>query len=206
MKKVKVISVTVSFAGLIEIVAWIFDLMFLKSISPAFVTMKFSTALCFFFSGVTLFFIAEAARGETAMAQAVLPATTLVILLFMLTLLTSSLIGVNTGVETLFVREPTGAVMTTVPGRPSLMTMFDFILIASTGIAAMFRPSGFLRWLRYSGIFIALTGVSAALGYAFNSPLMFFAFPGVSTAMALNTALLFLLLGFGFIFLSGFER
>ena len=121
MKRTKIVQsfgVIVTLSGLTVMLGWILDINALKSILPIWVTMKFSTALCFFLSGITLYFIASSQEKGLSIAQVVLPATTLGILLLMSTLLISVFIGVRTGVEDLFVRETEGAVKTTTPGRP----------------------------------------------------------------------------------------
>ncbi len=55
----EVLGVVVLLLGLVVMLGWIFDISVLKSILPVWVTMKFSTALCFFLSGFTLYFIAS---------------------------------------------------------------------------------------------------------------------------------------------------
>lgn len=202
VRTARIIAVAVAVSGLIEMLGWFFGIQVLKSVLPSMVTMKFSTAVSFFLSGITLFFIAESARGRVSVAQAVIPVTTLLIMLVMATLLASSLFGLKTGIEDLFVEEEAAAVKTTVPGRPSLVTMADFIVFAAAGVGSLFRYNWQRRHLFFSGAFIAATGALALLGYVIGIEYLFFSWPGVSTGMALVTAFLFELIGAGLIMLS----
>jgi len=101
----KMAALIVSAVGIMVMMGWMLDIDILKSIMPEFVTMKFSTALSFLLSGITLYFIVRSLEGDSGIAQVVLPITTLIILLLMATLLISVLVGVRTGIEDLFVRD-----------------------------------------------------------------------------------------------------
>lgn len=202
VKAVKIIAVAVAAGGLVEVLGWVFGVLALKSVLPSMVTMKFSTAVSFFLSGITLFFIAESGRGHVSVSQVVIPVTTLLVMLIMATLLASALLGLKTGVEDLFIKEEAAAVKTTVPGRPSLVTMADFIVFAAAGIGSLFRYRGQKNHMFFSGLFIIFTGAIALSGYILGSEYLFFSWPGVSTGMALVTAVLFELLGAGLIMLS----
>ena len=133
-KIAKLLSLLVIAAGLLVIIGWIFDIPALKSISPAWVTMKFVTAFAFVLSGITLYFIVRALEGRFDAAQVVLSVTSFTIILIMGILFFSALLGIHTGLEDLFIREPPGTVKTVVPGRPSIPTMLNFLLIAAAGI------------------------------------------------------------------------
>ena len=183
-------------------VGWFLNLPALTSIIPQWVTMKFSTALSFFVSGISLFFIAKMAEGHKSTAQAVLPITSLIILLLMATLLVSVIVGVRTGIEDLFVREAKGAIRTVTPGRPSLGTMIDFTLLGIAGIVALFEPANHRKYLTWMGWIITVMGVVAIFGYIFDNPTLYYTISAWSTAMALHTAILFTLLGIALILLS----
>lgn len=203
MRGSRIIAVTVSMAGLVGMLGWYFGIQALRSVHPAMVTMKFSTALSFFLSGITLYFIAQSLSGRASVAQAALPATTLIVMLIMATLLASSLFGLETGIERLFIEEEASAVQTTVPGRPSLVTMADFVVLAAAGMSSLVRHRRQKKLLFAAGIFIASTGVIALIGYVFGMESLYFSWPGVSTGMALVTAFVFTLAGFDLIIMSG---
>ena len=106
-KIAKVLSLVVIIASIMVIIGWIFDISILKSISPAWVSMKFDTAIAFVLSGITLYFIIRAIEGEFDKAQVALSITTLIIVLLMGILFFSSLLGIHTGAEDLFIKECT---------------------------------------------------------------------------------------------------
>jgi len=206
MKRTKIaqwLGIIVTLSGLTVMLGWILDINTLKSILPIWVTMKFSTALCFFLSGITLYFIASSQEKGLGIAQVVLPATTLGILLLMATLLISVCIGIRTGIEDLFVKEAEGAVKTTTPGRPSVGTMINFILIATTGIFTMLNMTNLKVKLLIIGRIVVVIGGAAMIGYIFNAPVFYYTIEDFSTAMALHTAILFVLSGIGLISLRG---
>lgn len=198
----KILGGIVLAAGLLAMAGWIFDIGPLKSISSGWVSMKFITAFSFALSGVTLYFMARAAEGETDRAQVALYLTTLPLLLIMGALFFSGLLGAHTGLEDLFVKELPGDVKTVIPGRPSLPTALNFILFAVGGLLAMHTPRVSRRWLRLPGWLVAAIGAVALAGYAADAPRLYYFVPGANSAMAFGTAVLFLLLGAGLICLS----
>lgn len=195
----RALALLVSLTGILVMLGWVLEISVLKSIHPDWIAMRFATALCFFFSGITLYFVCEAVRSHSDTAQVVLPATTLLILLLMATLLVSSLVGVRTGLEDLFIPEGPGAAVTTNPGPPSVGAMLGFILIATAGLLTLMQAKWVAAWLRRTGIAIMFIGMIALLGYLTNTPILYYVIEGWSTAMALHAALLFIALGSGFV-------
>ena len=193
---VKILSLFVAAAGLAVMAGWMFDINVLKSLSPDWVSMKFSTAVAFAASGASLFFIVRVVEGEFDMAQVVLSLTSLTITLLMGLLLFSAILSIPTGIENLFVKE-IGEVKSVAPGRPSVPTMINFLLMALTAILALQHPARLLPKLKFIGIIIGMTGSLAAMGYLFNAPFLYYYIAGVNSAMALHTALLFVILGIG---------
>ena len=112
---------------------WFLDIPVFKSILPNWVTMKFTTALCFAMSGAVLYCVILAREGRVLVAQTFLPLPCLCISLIMASLLVSVFLGINTGIENLFVKENPNAIMTTIPGRPSVGTMVAFLCIDLLG-------------------------------------------------------------------------
>ena len=196
LKIVKILALFVTIAGLLVVVGWIFDIGFLKSILPNLVAMKFTTALCFIASGFVLYSTAEEQKENLFAVQTILPSAILLILLLMATLFISAVFGFNTGIDNIFIQEKAGAINTFIPGRPSIPTMFNFILIAVSGMLTLV---GFKKHLLWLGIAVTLIGSVAALGYIINQPLLYYLIVGINTAMALNTAILFILIGIGLI-------
>jgi hypothetical protein len=201
-KIAKVLSLVVIIASIMVIIGWIFDNSILKSISPAWVSMKFDTAIAFLLSGITLYFIIRTIEGEFDKAQVALSITTLIILLVAGILFSSTLLGIHTGAEGLFIQEEAGSVKTVTPGRPSLPTMLNFVLIAFAGILTLVNPDKVQLRLKSIGYVVGTTGALALVGYFFNAPLLYYFIEGRNSAMACNTAILFVLTGIGLLCLS----
>jgi len=114
------------------------------------------------------------------------------------TLFLSVFLGVRTGAEDLFIDEAAGMPKTVTPGRPSVPTMINFMLIALAGIITMLHPEKLRAKLKFIGLIVCLIGTVAVAGYIINSPILYYFIPGMNSAMAFHTALLFVLLGIGF--------
>jgi cytochrome bd-type quinol oxidase subunit 2 len=192
----KALSFIVTAGGLTVIAGWIFDIGVFKTISPAFVSMKFSTAFSFVASGISLYFLVRTHEEELEKAQVALSITSFTLSLLMGLLLFSVIFGIDTGIENLFMRE-IGAVKSVVPGRPSLPTMVNFLLIAFAGILALLNPERPAPRLKIVGIAVCAIGAVAVAGYILNAPLLYYYVPAVNSAMAIHTALLFVLCGMG---------
>ena len=194
------ISIFVGCTGLAVMFGWVFDIGWLKSIRPDFVTMKFATAMSFLFSGITLYYISRIRFYQAATAMAILPVSVMVILLSMVTFLASTMLDIYIGIEMLFVEEAPGAVETVTPGRPSVGTMIAFLLVAYTGVAAMLRPENLPLQLLLVGLVVLAMGLLAVCGYILDMPMLYYYVEGgISTAMALHTAILFVMLGVGLV-------
>ena len=207
MKKylVRILAVIVLITSIAVMTGWVLDIAALKSILPQWVTMKFSTALSFFFGGVILYSLDKSFRDEAGFSEVLLPISSLIILLLMISLLASVLFGISTGIEDLFVKEAQGAVATAAPGQPSIGTMFSFILIALTGITVMTKSPRIYLYTSISGWLVVTMGALALLGYMLGIPVLYYAIEGMSSAMAVHTAILFLLIGIGLVLLGKTE-
>jgi|WetSurMetagenome_2_1015567.scaffolds.fasta_scaffold66387_2 hypothetical protein len=194
---VKILAVFVALAGLAVMAGWIFDIGFLKSVSPAWISMKFMTAIAFILSGILLYFITRAREGETDKSQIVLFIASLVIILLMGTFFFSSFFGVHTGLEELFIKDPGNTAKTVVPGRPSLPTMLAFLFMGLAGILTMMSVKNLLVKLRILGILIGFIGALAITGYIIGVPVLYYYIPGINSAIALTTAIMLLALGTG---------
>ena len=199
-------SIIIISVGSIVVFGWIFDINSLKSIFPTYVSMKFSTSVSFVFSGITLYFISRFKEGKSAFAHLVVPASGLIIFLFMITLLLSSFISIRTGIEDIFVKETGGVIETTTPGRPSVATMLNFILIIAYGIFSMSDSSRLRKLAVWFGYAVTAVGGIALLGYVMNLPSLYYSIEGLNTAMALHTSILFVMLGSGIILLRSYNQ
>ena len=202
LKISRALAIIVALTGVVVIFGWLMNIPVLTSVLPHWVTMKFSTALCFFFSGVTLFLITNAVVGRQEISRVTIPIGVGGILLLMASLLASTLLGVRIGIEDLFVEEKEGAIMTTTPGRPSVGTMIDFILVAIAGILTMLNPEKFRPVIQKLGWIVGPIGAVALVGYVLDMPGLYYHWEGFSTAMAIHTAILFVMLGAGLVLLG----
>ena len=197
IRTAKVLAMIVSIAGAVVMIGWIFDIGILKSISPYWASMKFDTAVAFVLSGISLYFIARAIEGEFDKAQVVLFIASLIITLLMGTLFLSALLKIHTGFEDLFVKEAAGTVKTVTPGRPSLPTMANFLLISFACILTILNPDKLPSKLKITGMAVGIIGALAVVGYIINAPYLYYFVEGINSAMACHTAILFVLLGTG---------
>ena len=196
------LSGLVVFSGILVTAGWVFDIEVLKSILPIWVTMKFTTAFSFILSGFVLYFVKTGFEQKSDGIQMALTISILIILLIMVTFLLSSVFNIRTGVEDFFVRELEGAIKTSTPGRPSIGTMFNFLLVSVIGIFTMYEVKKLAAKIHFTGFLILGVGCTAILGYILSVPTMYFLFEGYSSAMAIHTAILFIILGTGFIILG----
>jgi glucan phosphoethanolaminetransferase (alkaline phosphatase superfamily) len=194
---IRVLALIITCAGTAVLLGWIFDISILKSISPQWISMKVSTAFCFVLSGISLYFIAEAARGEFDVAQVVLSITSMVLALFMGILLFSFFFRIHTGAEQLFIQELDAAVKTVTPGMPSFPTMLNFILMAVAGVLTILDARHLRKCLKVIGLAVAAIGACAVMGYLTNAPILYYSVAGLNSAMAFHTAVLFVLWGGG---------
>jgi succinate dehydrogenase hydrophobic anchor subunit len=197
IKAGKFLSLIIIAAAIAVIAGWVFNIPLLTSFSPDWVSMKISTAICFLLSGVSLYYMAKAREGDVETAQIVLFITTLIVMLLMGTLFFSGLLGVRTGIEDLFVKDTAGAVKSVTPGRPSFPTMLNFILMSLAAILTLVNNKSVRSAYRAIGIVIGLIGAIAITGYIIGAPALYYYFEGINSAIALNTACLFVLLGAG---------
>ena len=193
----KTLSLAVTIGGMIVIAGWIFDIGVLKSISSAWVSMKLATAFTFVLSGITLYFIVRAGEGEFDKAQVVISLTSLTIMLLMGILLFSALLKIHTGVEDLFIKESVRTAKDVTPGRPSAPTILNFILIAVAGILTLLNRDALPSKLRIIGMIVGTIGAVALVGYSIDAPMLYYFIEGINGAIALHTAILFVLLGIG---------
>ena len=192
--------------GLVVLIAWIYDIPQLKSIIPDAPSMKFSTAVAFICSGVAIYFVLELLTSKhripSAASQVILPAAILIIILFMSTHIASAVLSRPSGIDNLFVKEAQDTPFTASPGRPSGVTMTNFLLIAVATTFAITQHSSMKKILSIMGIVIGLSAAIALIGHAVGVPILYYALEGVTTGMAIHTAVLFLVVGLTFVFLS----
>ena len=135
VKDLGVCAILVSFVGLLVMYGWLMDIPILKTIIPGAVTMKFSTALCFFFSGI-ITGVTNLERGRLShKSEVIVSACSFAMLFLMLGMLVEELSGTSMGLDNLFIMEsPEEARYSVSPGVPSLGTIISFLLLSTSGI------------------------------------------------------------------------
>lgn len=198
----KILAIITICVGSVVMAGWFLDIAILKSILPTWVTMKFTTALCFVMGGLLLFSIDRVREpGEkSTTAEILLPISSIIMAFLMGALLFSVIFQVKLGIGDLFVKEAPGAVKTTKPGIPSSGTMVSFLAIAIVGLLQLFEGEDLtIKTIHFLGWIVALAGGLAIVGYVFDVEVLYYTLEGVSTAMAFHTAILFVFLGLGMI-------
>lgn len=170
--------------------------------------MSFPTAVMFLLSAFGIYFLYRSTFVRSySMSTIFLSGITLLIFLINIAIITGSLIGVQTGMENLFIRIPDYEQLNkSLAGLPAFPTMISFLLF---GIASIFSLTIGLKRLLFIGFFgypIVIIGFVAVVGYVLNIPLLYYKIVDASTPMAFNTALTFILLGGSLIAISRLDN
>lgn len=114
------------------------------------------------------------------------------ILLFSTFLLVDGLTGGDSGLYNLQSGEVSDAVLSSAPGMPSVGTMIGFFLI---GFGGLFYSMGLVLLTRSFGLIAAGIGFFALVGFFLREPVLAFYSEGLSTAVAVSTSIVLLLIG-----------
>ena len=198
----RVIAIVVGLAGLMAIAGWVFDVQFLKSLSFSLVPMKFVSAICFALAGVIIFVLSDVVHDAPEVGPIISSVATLIITIVMASLLFSKFIGINCGIESLFIKESYCPPETVLPGQPSVATMICFLLIAVLDILAKLKVWYWRGAFIVTGCVIGSAGIGSLIGYATGDISMAHYVPGFSSAMSFFSATLFSLIGITIIMLG----
>ena len=194
----RILSATVIIIGLVVMIGWFIDDDALKRLNPNWVTMKFSTAASFLASGLVVLLLNESRNRNLEAAKILIFAPLIIVLFFMATLLVSTIAGTSTGVSSLFVTEDlSSALQSVTPGTPSVGAMVNFILIIGVGFTYLLVHPKHKKYSNICGAIVLALAIIALVGYAIDSPPLYYQIEGASGAMALHTAIAFDLLGIG---------
>ncbi|MBZ0278211.1 MAG: HAMP domain-containing histidine kinase [Anaerolineae bacterium] len=175
--------------GILVMIGWVANIRTLQTLLPQLASMKFNTALCFFLLGFALLAI-DKGWGQKSGVWIILPL--LVILIGVLSLAAYQL-QATLFLDELFSKDPYTA-PDAYPGRMSSGTATNFVLIA----VALSLHRKFPRWAESLAVLANFIGLAAVLGYLFDFgglyQVTFF------NTMAIHTAVLFMLLSVGTIF------
>ena len=182
----------VVFVAVLNLVGWWIGSDMLKGWVPGTITMKITTALTFLAAAVLLFSLLSEIDGDVRVILAFFASSAILFLMgpFLFSLFT----GRQTGFESLFIEDLQLIPMGKMPGWPSIGTVVAFLLIAALGFSYAFtsrKQSGSFLIL---GSAVAGIGALALIGHLLSAPVLYYNW-GNFNAMAVNTAVLFVLCG-----------
>jgi PAS domain-containing protein len=194
----EVLSLLVLWGGILVLAGWALDLPALKSIFPDLVNMKANTALCFVFSGASLWLLQIKRRDDRRFQKMAQVLSGGVFAIGLLTFL-EYMFGWNLWIDQFLFEELPGAILTSSPGRMALNTAINFTI---AGWALFFLASKTRGSCLFSQVLMLPVGIISVLsfiGYLYKAspPILGLSF---STTIALHTMLLSLALFFGMLF------
>jgi signal transduction histidine kinase len=176
---------------------WAFSLSALRSVIPGQPQMVPNTAITFILASLSLWMLWKEKKNQRGFA-ATWVCVVAVILIGMLTL-AEYVTGANFGFDSLFFRENVLATGISFPGRSSPHTALNFLII---GFALLLTRMKSVRVRRLAQVFAlmgALIALMALVGYIYQ---VAFLYSITSyTGMALHTALIFVILSAGILFI-----
>ena len=176
---------------------WAFDLSTLRSVIPGQPQMVPNTAINFVLASVSLWMLWREKKSQRASAVTWICALA-VILIGILTL-AEYLTGADLGFDSLLFRERLHATPTSFPGRPSPHSAFNFLLIGFALLLMRMRTVRAHRLAQMFALLGALIALMALVGYVYQ---VAFLYSITSyTGMALHTALIFVSLSVGILFI-----
>lgn len=182
--------------GLAVLVGWAFDIDRLKSVAPAFVTMKANTALAFALSGVALLLLRplpsdlSTARRTTGLATAGL------VLLIGAVTLSQDLFGFDLGIDELLFVDSAVAPRTGAPGRMAPNSALCFAVLGASLLLLAARSRRLANLAQAAAAFVLAAGLLALMGYLYGVQELHHLVQD-ATAMALHTSTGFIVLGLG---------
>lgn len=190
----RIASILVMVVGSIVLMGWILDIPALKSILPIWVTMKANTAIAFILAGLSLWSLQRSRTPPQPLARL---CAGLVLAIGLLTLLQYNT-GINLGIDQLLFQEPANTVGTFAPGRMAANTAFSFTLVG-LALLLLTRSRPWYAVIQLLGLTTFLIALLGCLGYLYNIQ-EFYGF-GSYTKMAIHTAVAFIILCIGIVFL-----
>jgi signal transduction histidine kinase len=198
----KLVPRVASFLGLLVsclvLLGWTLDLLTLRSILPSQPQMVPNTALAFIMASASLWMLWK--DHKTQRASVATGVCALAVILIALFTLAEYLTGADSGFDRLFFREKLQTSGASFPGRPSPHTAFSFALIGSALLLMRGRTVRAHRLAQTFALAVAFIALLALVGYIYQVALLYSINP--YTGMALHTALTFILLSTGILFIS----
>lgn len=176
--------------GIVVMAGWVFHIPVFKQIVPGFVSMVFNTAVCFILFGIALL---STLYPASKYRDALYFATSCISTLIGLVTLLQFLFNFNTGIDELFVKDPTPiSVAHLYAGRMAFNTAVTVVLFGAGLLLISSRKHLFVFIGQYLFHAVSIITSVALIGYLFGVSL-FHSLLYVSS-MATHTAILFFLL------------
>ncbi len=197
-------------AGILVLIGWFLDLAVLKSVIPGSATMKANTALCFILAGISLNL---QTRQQRMLTTRIAKGCAIAVSMIGLTTLSQYIFGWNLGIDEVLIRDLVAPIASD-PGRMGINTAINFGLVGLGLWLANHQHLQPQRQRKYQiylsnriaiGQTLALVAgfiaLQAAIGYIYNVR-VFYQFSINTTAMAFETAVVFIVLCAGILALK----
>jgi signal transduction histidine kinase/CheY-like chemotaxis protein len=195
LRLAQVMAMAAIVLGVVVLFGWASHIEILKSVLPAYVSMKANTAFCFVLLGTALLkgFLSQSRSWKKNCAFGL----SLVVTFIGAATLFEYASGLSLGLDELICRDSGHPAFTLEPGRMSPNTALNFVFC---GLALAFLRRGFrgamaAQILALATLFIALLGL---IGYMFDAQILISTFS--KTGIALHTILGFWLIGLSILF------
>src|ERR1043165_2810592 len=180
------------------LLGWTFDLPILESVLPGQPQMVPHTAVAFIFASLSL-----GALKQKRSLSVFSAACALVIILIAVLTITEYVAGLDLGFDKLLFSQRLESAHQSFPGRPSPHSATDFLLIG-TALLLSGRTGKAYRVAQTLTVVAALIASLALVGYIYNVAFLY----SISshTGMALHTALIFIALSLGILFIHSEQQ
>jgi diguanylate cyclase (GGDEF)-like protein len=191
-----VAAIAVTAIGLLVLASWALGLEAIKSIVPGTASMKANSAVCMVLVGVSLLLASRQGSSRQAPWHLLIArlCACAVVAIALLTL-SQYMFAYDLGIDQLPFQESAGAVATYNPGRMSPNTAGNFILDGIALLLLLRKSRGGYAAAQILALLTGLVALLALIGYFYQ--ITSFLGRGISTQMAVNTALAFMLFSAG---------
>jgi PAS domain S-box-containing protein len=178
----------VAAAGLLVLLGWVFDVQVLKSVLPAFATMKPNAALAFLLLGTAA---AQLPRSGAVTSRRLIQLMVLTAQLIAALTLAEYAFDLKLGIDQLLFSD-SGSTGSQFHGRMSSITAVNVILLGGALLILASRRPLLRRAADIVTYAVALLGVLALAGYLYGAPSLYRV--SAFNSMALNTSAMFVIL------------
>ncbi len=193
------LSIFILLSGLVVLIGWFLGIPALKSILPNLVTMKANVAICFILTGLSLW-LACKERFADRLVRLLVYACALTVFLTGFLTFCEYLFSWNPGIDQLLFKEPATAVLTSSPGRMAFNTAINFTIIGFALLIIESRAVFFTYLAQLLIIFTGMLSLLSLLGYLYGASPLYIGL-NFSTAMALHTSVLFIIVCISYVFI-----